>query len=108
MAIEKLGSVFITNGSDGSISELRPTGAVRRGFSSGNTLGDPIDRPVDIAIARDGSLWTANQGVAPGHGFVDQIFGGKAGKFFGPAAGPQFFPFGGLQSNNRAQVPAGL
>jgi len=108
IAIDKHGSVFITNGSDGSISELRPTGAVRRVFSSSNTLGDPIDRPVDIAIARDGSLWTANQGVAPRHGFVDQIFGGKAGKFFGPAAGPQFFPFGGLDSSSGPQWPAGL
>jgi streptogramin lyase len=108
IAIDQHGSVFITNGSDASITELRPTGAARRVFSSSNTLGDPIDRPVDIAIARDGSLWTANQGVAPGHGFIDQLFGGKAPHFSGPAAGPQFFPFGGLNSSSGPQWPAGL
>ena len=108
IAIDQHGSVFITNGSDASISELRPTGEARSVFSSSNTLGDPIERPVSIAIARDGSLWTANQGFAPGHGFVDQVFAGEAPNFVGPAAGPQFFPFGGLNRNSGPVWPSGL
>jgi streptogramin lyase len=96
-AIDDAGHIWVSNLS-GSVVELGSSGKVIANFTTPDVK---FSQPVGIAIAQNGAVWIANASFSfPGYGFLTLI--SKV------AAGPEYFPYGGLLRSRGPHWPGGF
>ncbi len=78
IAIDRVGDVWVTDDSTGTVLKLNPNGILLAAYAVGNGPGG-------VAIDAYGNVWVAN------------TTDGTVTKWVGIAAGPQYWPYGGPQ-----------